>query len=325
MNNKLEIYFNEELHKYTDNLNNVYTSVTTKLKDFEEHFDREHWINYCYEKGKKGLGRYVGMTKEQIGTFWKDTTEDSCQRGNENHNELELNVKICNGYNRVNGYINDRIFTVKDILTNKDFGILEIDKFKQTLIANKYPVFAKKIIDLANDGFYIYPEIGVYSFEHLISGLIDLFLINHNRKEIVIIDYKTNKHPMMFESGYWKKDKDGRYTGDWISTYKNFKTPLTNLSLCIGNKYALQLSMYAGLSERLTGYKIKKLEIFHIKPNSNEYRDVIIPVTYTTEWYLIKYYQLEFKKILQHHLQKISSTRKTQLTLDLFNKAIKGL
>lgn len=323
MSVRVELYFNEEEHKYTDQFGNVYTSATTKLKEFETPFDKELNLRKCAEKGRVGLGRYVGMNENQIEQFWKDTTNNSLDRGNKTHNQLEENIKLSNGYYKTEKavYIDNgkrlKLLTVDDIMDNHSFGELDIETFIKTDIAKLYPDFAEIIIDYSKQGYRMYPELGVYYFEALLSGLIDLPLINFETKSIIVIDYKTNKHPMMFQSGYYRKNSDGTYSDDFISTRKRFKAPLGHLPECVGLKYSLQVSYYARLLELKTGFKTKAIKIFHIKPKTNEYRDVIEPVVTETFWYPLVYYKKEIDKVIELHESKIKNTIKRQHSLGL--------
>jgi len=319
---RIDLFFNEEEHKYTDQFGNVYTSATTKLKEFETPFDKPYNLRRCAEKGRSGQGRYVGMSEKQIDQFWKDTTNGSLARGNETHNELEANVKIANGYYKSSRSLvkednkKIKLLTVDDIMDNHDFGELNKDAFLNTVIANKYPDLTKLIIKYCDEGYRMYPELGVYYFEALLSGLIDLPLINFKTKSIIIIDYKTNKHPMLFTSGYYKKNMDGSYTDEFIRTTKRFKAPLAHMEECLGNKYSLQVSYYARLLELKLGFKVKELKIFQIKPKTNEFRDVIEPVETTTHWYDIAYYKREIDKVIDLHKVSIKNKIKLQLGMD---------
>ena len=141
------LYFNEEEHKYTDDLGNGYISVTTL-------------------------------------------------------------IKTCNGYKlNANGFINDRIYTIDDIIGSHKYGKLNLEYFVKTGIREKYPDIFSLIAALVTKGYHIYAEIGVYDSQNLVSGLIDILLIRN--KEFIILDWKTNKAPIRFESGYYDKKLDG--------------------------------------------------------------------------------------------------------------------
>lgn len=314
-NKELEIYFDEFKHKYTDNFKNPYTSVTTKLSEFEKKFDKELEASKCAEKGSQGKGRYVGMTKQQILRQWSVGLKYSQNRGNKEHSRLEESIKLCNGYTRVNGnYINGRIYTVKDILLNPNHGELDINKFLKTNIAIRFPDFASLIVEYSRNGYRLYPEICTYSYEHLISGLIDLLLINFNSGNFSIVDYKTNKKRLIFKSGYYKKNYNGTYTNEFIEKAEYFKAPINTLEYSKGNLYNLQLSFYANLTERF-GLVHQDNLLFHIRPEIDEYGDIIDNNNIETEWYTMTNLKKDINKILNVHLNKILMTRNTQTKL----------
>ena len=312
-----DIFFNEALHRYTDERNNVYTSVTTLIGQFEKQFDKEAEAEKCAEKGKLGQGRYVGMTKEQILAFWAKGLKESQTRGTKQHDELEKAIKICNNYNRIEeGLINSQLYTIPIIINNSSVGELSVDKFLQTKISSKFPSFRDVVLKFVDSGYRLYPEICTYNTEYLVSGLIDLLLLNINTNSFVILDYKTNKKPLEFRSGYYKKNFDGSYTHDFIEKEEYFKAPLNTLPYHKGNIYNLQLSTYAYLTE-LLGFKNTDLLLFHMRPEINKYGDVIKDSMITSEWHTMSYLKPYVGKMINTHYNKILSTINTQTKLNL--------
>ena len=96
--------------------------------------------------------------------------------------------------------------------------------------------------------FYKYPDFKseekLFSVEDNIAGTADL--IYENAKSFYVGDFKTNKR-FNFSSGF----------NDYMTG------PLTHLTVCEFNTYALQLSMYAYLYEKMSKKKCDGLVIFY--------------------------------------------------------------
>jgi len=273
---KLELYFNEKLHKYTDSRGLVYTSMTTVIGKYERKFE-EKAKEIATACSRSRNSQYYGMAVPHILKLWKEENRKSLVKGNRIHNYLEERVKAASGYKLIDGeYINDRIYTVNNIEdaieANGYLGQLNIDFFSQIGIAEKYPRIFKIINLLVSQGYRIYSEIGIFDEERMISGLIDILFINLETKEFIILDWKTNKHALIpynddrykWISGYFKKDKQGNETNRFIKTNTYFKYPLNNYQQSHYIIYALQLSGYSALVERL-GYTNKGIILTHIR------------------------------------------------------------
>lgn len=196
------LYFNEEEHKYTDDLGNGYISVTTLIGKYTQEFKKEEIAAACERIGKNPrhpkYQKYKGKTKKQILWEWEQETIKACDKGTKKHNYLETAIKTCNGYKlNANGFINDRIYTIDDIVGSHKYGKLNLEYFVKTGIREKYPDIFSLIAALVTKGYHIYAEIGVYDSQNLVSGLIDILLIRD--KEFIILDWKTNKAPIRFE------------------------------------------------------------------------------------------------------------------------------
>lgn len=130
----------------------------------------------------------------------------------------------------------------------------------------KYPVQAQEQV--------------LHSNEYMVAGTTDKAMKRTRsvKGTIDFADYKTNEEITYF------------------SKYDNYlKYPLEHLEECSYNTYALQLSMYAYLSETTHGAKIGRLYIIHIpKENPLNYR--IIPVPYM-KW--------EVMRLLEHFKDEI--------------------
>lgn len=275
------IFFNEKLHSYTDNCGNKYTSMTTCIDKYVEKFDVVSVSRACEKIGKnpnhpKYL-KYKGRTANEIKLDWKQTSEEALDNGSKKHDYLEHTIKNSNGYKLIeNEYINDKIYTIRDIISNNTFGTINIDFFIDTGIVTKYPTIFSVIKTAVDNGWKIYSEIGVYNTYYLISGLIDLLLVKDDK--FIIIDWKTNKADIMFKSGYFEKDMKGNLTSKFNETNKTFKYPLTMLPDSVGHHYGLQLSGYTFLVEQF-GFKNVGNILFQIRETEEGFIEKVDMIT----------------------------------------------
>ena len=312
------IYFNEEAHKYTNELGIAYTSTTTVIKKYEVEKDFEGIAKACERIGQNPrhpkYEHYKGKTWQQLIKQWDKTTKDSCEFGTKKHSYLEQAVKNSNGYNRNgNGYIDDKIATLDEIIARHNYGRVTIEDFRNTGIDIKYPDIFNIIVGITKAGYYIYAEIGVYDDAYGISGLIDILCINHKTLEFIILDWKTNKAPIRFDSGHYEKLKDGRLDFDkWKSTNDKMQYPIDTLDDSTGNHYALQLSTYAYLVTTF-GYTFKGIILCHIRPIEEPFKpredwNEIVEV------YKIPYIEKEVKLMMNHFMMN-NREQQTKLLL----------
>ena len=303
------IFFNEELHKYTDELDNVLKSVTTIIGDYSEKFsdNADKIAKICAKIGKNPRHpkylKYKGKSAKQLKEEWKRTTDIALDNGNRKHNYLENVVKTCNNYNRVNNiFIKDRIFTVADIIKHKEVGKIDLEALDKSGLEAKFSKIYNILKNFINSGWSLYAEIGVYNIDLLVSGLIDLLLVKGN--SFFIVDWKTNKSPIRFESGFYVKDNHGNVTDEFTKTNKYLKYPLHRMPASVGHKYSLQLSTYAYLVE-LFGLEYKGSIICHIRtlPDGSDTVDIVN----------IKYYKEEVENMLYHYYSNQVHNKQTNL------------
>lgn len=274
------IYFNEKQHSYTTEAGLPFISATQlKAKYVKKFSDKAYDIAKACEK----IGRnprhekyfkYRNKTAKQILAEWDNESEIGRINGNEKHDYLEDTIKSSTNFYSIfkSRYSNNKsdlikLYTVNDVLNNIDngisFGRLDVDYFEKVGIKIKYPEIYDIIVEFANQGWTIYSEVCGYNLEYMVSGLIDLLLVKDNR--FAILDWKTGKAPIRFESGYWEKDNNGI-----ISNYKftddTMKYPINHLPQSTGIEYTIQLSIYTKFVEDL-GLEHFVSVIFQILPD----------------------------------------------------------
>lgn len=315
---QVTINFDPEQHRYTDSNGDVYTSVTTVIGQYKKPFNRRYWSMYKalessgfkvrQDKNKKGIfvdGVYRGLDSlynnpinnhEVVRTVtnWNNITEEACARGNKIHDYLEDTIN--KSKNDIEGNTN----TIVRPFTN--FSSLDLSIFKtehdleSTGLQNSYPDIFKRLLMYIKKGCVLFAEKKVFNVYYKIAGMIDVLVVHFPSKRFCIVDWKTNKDEMKFNSGYYKKEwvKGIKVkTNNYILKDDRLLSPINNLQDCKGIVYSLQLSLYAFLME-LWGYKLAKngLEIFHIRP---ERRPKLIK---------IDYYKEDIIKMLNHHKNK---------------------
>lgn len=310
------IYFDEPTHKYTDDCGNDYTSVTTALHHYVPKFDKKYWAK------RKAIEQ--GMSEAAILKQWDIVNKHSLGIGNTKHNGLEAAVKDNSMFSKAVKYIKSdsgivRCFSIPDLGKDNDIGQLDLDKFYNE-VGVRYPKIFEAVQYYVNKGYKIYSEINVYDPVNLISGLVDILCVKD--KEFVIIDWKTNRNDIIFECGYYKKDKStNELTDRWVPFTKFMLYPLDYVHDTVGNHYTLQLSMYADMIEDF-GYKNKGLIIFHIRDTFilNKYgqpakdknglymKDHDKPER--VDYHVIKYMKKEARLIREHSSNKNHKTQK---------------
>lgn len=316
--NRRKIFFNEELHKYHDDIGRTYTSMTTIIGKYEKQFDTKATAAEMVKKYNKIKGhRYYNMTQQEIIDKWTHMTTSSQDRGNERHNFMEDAIKKTNNYSRVAGkFINDYIYTLDTVIDDKSFGRIDLDFFEKIGIRERYPEIYKTIAYYTKLGFYIYAEMGVYHADLLVSGLIDVPMINWDTNEFIILDWKTNKDKLHFKAGYYKRTKLGDTTDLWIpKPYDTMKPPLSGIQSSHGSTYTLQLSGYAWLIEQLSGMQLKCVDLIlcHIRPKEVSSRaEILTPDDDFVEFHNIEYWKDDVERMFRHHFKTYTAREQAQ-------------
>lgn len=286
--NRVKGYFDEPSHKYSDDDKTNYTSCTTFIHKFEKPFDKDYWSKF---KAKER-----GVSQQVILDEWAGINKQSLDRGNKIHNAFE------DGLNKV--YVDaakkeDVLFTGShsDARYQKPTGITTIIELRNSPAYVAYPKIRAYMEKLIFAGYIIYAEYRLFRPEIQIAGMVDILAIKDN--DIIIVDWKTNKKPMLMTSGYYKKKwKDGVKveTNTFVKTLDFMKPPINDIYDCLGMTYTLQLSLYAYMIA-MYGFNIKALVLFHIKPErdsvTNSYYDEVTA-------YPLEYKREAIVKMLKH-------------------------
>lgn len=258
------VCYNDEKHMYWDE-NGVYVSVTTLIGKFCQDFDKEFWSGYkalekmlSEEEFKAEKSQLLNTHKIDVEYFcnmygftrndynkaqqdildeWQKTNAKSCERGSKIHAELESN------------------YTSKRQCELKKFGLggkFEVNTNDSLMQHNQ---------DLLDIEKGVFPEYMIYrkseDGKFRLAGQIDLLIKDGN--DIYIIDYKTNK-----------KLDDKSFFDKRTKKCQMMKYPMNNIMDCNKMHYALQLSTYAWMLQKLNPkFVIKKLMLIHYDHQGN--------------------------------------------------------
>lgn len=258
------VCYNDEKHMYWDE-NGVYVSVTTLIGKFCQDFDKDFWSGYkalekmlSAEEFKAEKSQLLNTHKIDVEYFcnmygftrndynkaqqdildeWQKTNAESCERGSKIHAELEIN------------------YTSKKQCELRKFGLggkFEVNTNDSLMEHNK---------DLLDIEKGVFPEYMIYrksdDGKFKLAGQIDLLIKDGN--DIYIIDYKTNK-----------KLDDKSFFDKRTKKCQMMKYPMNNIMDCNKMHYALQLSTYAWMLQKLNPkFVVKKLLLIHYDHQGN--------------------------------------------------------
>lgn len=334
MPKKVQIYFDEEKHKYTDNEGNAYTSVTQLLSRITPKYDSEFWCMYRaldqmnYKLIPDTLNRmisvngkwhtlielYAGIyrtykTPKQITDDWKSITQRSLDRGNETHNYLEDCINAMYGETTKNSSNNK--FDFSNSNNTWRIKIKNIEELDNSPLKQSHPTIYSRLKKFIEKGYVLYAEKRVYSYEHKVSGTIDVLAVKG--KDFWIIDWKTNKDELKFESGYYKKKWNSTRTEkvkttQWVKTNDTYMQPLHRVERSKGKNYVLQLSIYAYICE-LWGLCCRGLLLFHIRrTDEKDYKPKLYQLDYLKkDVSLLMDWQLEKQRVKNYYNSKQSN------------------
>ena len=264
------VKYNDEEHLYWDD-NGKFISVTTLIGKFCQPFDSDYWSSYkaiervldkeTFKIAKKDLQNNVSIdkiieafdidredfnsAKQDILDEWQKKNIEACERGTKIHADLEHS------------------FTKKKETDMKKYGLG--GKF----LINTNDSLNKSNIELLDIDKGVFPEYLIYRTsddnKFRLAGQIDLLIKDGN--DIYIRDYKTNS-----------KIDEKSYYNPRTKKYQMMNYPLNNLMDCNKVHYALQLSTYAWMLQKINPqFNIKQLILIHYDHEGNVTE---IPVDY---------------------------------------------
>lgn len=321
---ELRLFFDEPEHKYTDSFGNSYKSTTTLLHEYQPKFDKKYWL--------KKKAKELGISTARLEKQWQDITNEACERGTKVHNGIEDGIRnISMFYDAVRRIRNDKsMTTVADINDINDYvKPLDLDAFIEAT-NNKYPDVYAVFDYYIKNGYKIYSEIGIFLPSVLVSGTIDILILRED--QFVIGDWKTNRGGLLFESGYYKKDKSespAQTTDIWVPNKEFLLPPLSHLPKCNGSIYNMQLSIYAFAVETILGIPNAGLWLCHIDSDfvlnkygmPKRFPDGLYHIKKNpvekTSLYKMKYLKKEAIEVLKDRHREIAATKVT--SKDLFD------
>lgn len=321
----IKLIFKEDGHKYNDSLGRDYVSATTFISNYIPKFDTNKWSRY---KAKE-----LGISIKEVKNNWNNITTESCDRGNKTHNYLEDGINYSSKFSKSIQYLNAK--TDGTMITVADIPSLNVTPFdiKEFIDAteNKYSEIYKVFNYYLERDYVIYAELGAFLLDYLISGMIDVPVIRED--QFVILDWKTNKDGLIFESGYYKKDKKQiphQKTNNWIRTNDKMLSPLNHLPECNGSHYNMQLSLYAYMVESILRIPCAGIGLCHIQTPfiMNEYNMPLSSKTgnytidqsknETVSWHKMPYLKKEIQSILNDRKKELIAKGLTETQLTIF-------
>lgn len=159
----IKVNFQAEGHKYTDNKNNVYTSVTQAIHLFVPPFDTDYWSKFKADKYSQQKFQDKEWTAKEVQTMWKEQSEEACNWGTSVHDANEEYIKS---------------YCAKEVY---DKGTEEQKVYFDFIDKQEY------FCNFNN----IETEFTEFNSTSLIAGRVDLRL--RRGREVQIDDWKTNK------------------------------------------------------------------------------------------------------------------------------------
>ena len=302
------IKFDPVLHRYTDEYKIPYTSVTQLIGKVEPTYNSRFWamyrvieqvvaykprpfleteeieISYVGKRVKIHLdllyGGFIPTIKppEDVITEWEEIKDQACEWGSSKHEYLENCINQFSVTNHID------IATIRTELQSsidtRGFAmrITSLEELEKSPLRHTYTSIFECIKKFVVNSWTVFAEKRVYSAYHRIAGTIDVLLVKDGM--FYILDWKTNRKALKFESGYYKKVWNQERTkkvetSDWVRKDDRFLNPLSHIQHCKGETYTLQLSLYAYLCE-LWGLRHMGTILCHIRPACTEQGEILI-------------------------------------------------
>lgn len=268
-NGDVVFYEKEHLYKNIRYSYIKYTSVTTLISNYYEHFDKEFWSSYgaikniMGEKVFKSSGTQammldikqfkekwldmLGITKDEfekekqnILDEWDRKNKEACEWGTEYHLQREVYF-----------YTKDK-FKIGNLIGDDETEFVcekhNFDLSRENAILPEYLIHYSSKDGMVN-----------------LSGQIDLLVKRGN--DIFIYDYKSNSKGIDSKAFYNKK----------LRKTKKMKYPVNNLDDHTLNHYTLQLSLYAYMLQQINpNFNIRMLKLLH-KAKDSEETEIEVP------------------------------------------------
>lgn len=326
------ITFDPGPHTYKDETGAVYTSVTTLIGQVQNEYDAEFWAMYraidgegiykprpfpeermievnlagkriplpleAYYSGAVPLKR---KTAEQVTAEWTQLKDEACEWGTAKHEYLEDCIEKFSNTGKV------KIHDIQTSMKSNGFAfkVTNVQELENSPLKFTYPTIYAKIEQYIKDGWVAYAEKRIYHPTYFVAGTIDLIFVKG--KKFFILDWKTNKEKLKFESGYFQKEWNRTRTkkiktDKWVSKDTRLKYPLLSIPDCKGMIYTLQLSLYSFLCEQW-GLEYVGTILCHIRPYLDDNDEVVLLPNgdrkeHEPEFYKIEYLKGEVKRLL---------------------------
>lgn len=227
------ITFREHDHVYTlKNCSKRPVSVTTLIHNYFPKFDADKVITKMMRSSNWQNSKYFDMSRDEIKKLWKKNGIEASTLGTEMHQSIEdyINYK----YECENGTPEPQSFP-----KTKEFGYF-LNFWKELRATHPYlkPYRTEWI---------------VYDEDVMVSGSIDMVMIDERDGGLVILDWKRSKQ---------------------IKTENNFSNgfiPFEKYHDCNYNHYSLQLNFYRQILERKYDQKIKLMMFIVFHPDNSDY------------------------------------------------------
>ena len=273
------VYYDDEKHVYFIVKNDIripLISVTTFYDLFKPDFDIEDMALRCAQKtvyetpflNTKGWADLpVDKRVKKIKKAWKDNNKDATGYGTVAHMAMECKAKMPKMQNSA-------IYAWMKYEHDKQYARPIIQTFLENIesLINAY----------LHDGYELVAEPVLASLKSGLAGQADLAAINHDTKQIAILDYKTNKDNPKTKTGF------GQLEG-LLQNYPNNSWTM----------YCLQLATYANmLLSQYKGYEVEYMALLWLNPETGGAE----PLEINLEW--ITTVREIFRNLQQHNVFK---------------------
>ena len=147
-----------------------------------QSFDKNYWLR---KKSKE-----LGISEKKLEEQWSTITKEACERGTNTHNSLEDGVKGASMFQQAINYLDKRedgvMVTIADIPNLVLVISYLILKILLNLLIIVILLFMMRLKCTHERGYKIYSEIGMFLIDWLVSGTIDILLVNEDTNCAVV-------------------------------------------------------------------------------------------------------------------------------------------